>query len=140
MATTRPSLLLLTTRAPLLQTKMVQTQMSQTKRGYLNISLPVHREDTIYTYLEGLKHLQSKIAGLRHAVEELGALVKEKDGVIQRLERELMHKEGVIQKLKAVGPGVEMGSERVERIKRADVMMELMGVMSDREREAYDPL
>jgi hypothetical protein len=115
MATTKPSPLLLTTRAPLLQTKMVQTQMSQTKRGYLNIEL-------------------------RHAVEELGALVKEKDGVIQRLERELMHKEGVIQKLKAVGPGVEMGSERVERIKRADVMMELMGVMSDREREPYDPL
>jgi SMC interacting uncharacterized protein involved in chromosome segregation len=135
--------------------------MSQPKRGYLNISLPVHREDTIYTYPEGMKHLQSKIAGLRRAVEERDVLVKEKDalvkekdalvkekdalvkeksGVIQRLEKELMQKEGVVQKFKAVGPGVKMGLERVERIKRADRMMELMGVLSDREREAYDPL
>jgi SMC interacting uncharacterized protein involved in chromosome segregation len=121
--------------------------MAQSKRGYLNISLPVHREDTIYTFPEGMKHLQSKIRGLRRAVEkrdvlvkEKDALVKERDGVIQRLEKELMQKEGVIQRLKAVVPGVKMGLEKVERIKRADRMMELMGVLSDREREVYDPL
>jgi hypothetical protein len=118
----------------------MQSQMAQSKRGYLNISLPVHREDTIYTYPEGMEHLQSKIAGLRRAVEERDALVKEKDGVIQRLEMELMQKEEFIPKFKAVGPGVKMGLEKVERIKRADRMMELMGVLSDREREVYDPL
>jgi hypothetical protein len=139
MATTRSSRLLFTTPTPLLKGKM-QSQISQTKRDYLNISLPVHREDTIYTYPEGLKYLQSKIAELRRALEERDAVVEEKDGVIQRLEKELMQKEGVIQKLKAVGPGVKMGSERVGRIKRADRMMELMGVLSDKEREAYDIL
>jgi uncharacterized protein (DUF3084 family) len=140
----------------MLAKKVVQDQMSQSKRYYLNISLPVHRDDTIYTYPEGLKHLQAKVFGLKRAVEERDAvvkerdalieekdaLVKERDGVFWRLERELMQKEGVVQKLKAVGPGagVKMGSERMERVKRADRMVELMGVLSDREREAYDPL
>jgi hypothetical protein len=95
---------------------MLQSEMAQSKRGYLNISLPVHREDTIYTYSEGLKHAQSQITRLRNIVAEKDAMVKEreavvreKDGVIEKLERELMQKEGVIQKLKAVGPGSRWG-------------------------------
>jgi hypothetical protein len=123
--------------------------MSRSKRGYLNISLPVHREDTIYTCSEALKNAQSNIMKLEHAVKERDAVIKERDAVvkekeevIQRLERELQQKEGVVQKLKAVGPGVKMGSERMERVKRADRMMELMGMMRERERErqGYDPL
>jgi hypothetical protein len=125
---------------PLLQTKLWQSKsgISQTtKRGILNISLPVHGRDTIYTCSAALKAAQQEIVRLRRVVEESRQAVKEKEGVIERLRGELIQKGEMGGKL---GGGSGWTGQRVEKVKRADKMMELLVKMDAREKGAYDPL
>jgi predicted RNase H-like nuclease (RuvC/YqgF family) len=73
----------------------------------------------------------------RRAVEELKCDIKEKEGVIERLRGELVQKGDMGGKL---GGGSGWTGQRVEKVKRADKMMELLVKMDAREKGAYDPL
>jgi hypothetical protein len=76
------------------------------------------------------------IAVLRKAVEEVrcevedpDGIIKEKDGELQRLGQEVLQKSNMVRRSETEG----------QALKRADRMMELMG-LREKGREAYDPL
>jgi hypothetical protein len=76
------------------------------------------------------------IAMLRKAVEEVrcevedpDGIIKEKDGELQRLGQEVLQKSNMVRRSETEG----------QALKRADRMMELMG-LREKGREAYDPL
>jgi hypothetical protein len=120
------------------------------KRSIHNITLPVHSEDMGYTFVEAAEsQQQAEVEKLRREVEEARREVKERDEVIegQRKEiREMVKKGDMGKKGDMVNKGdmgVRYGGsgcsvQKVERVKRAGRMMELL--MTAKEREAYDPL
>jgi hypothetical protein len=132
------------------QNKLSWNKTLQQKRGILNVSLPAHSEDTVYTCSAALRHAQLEIVRLRQSVEDLRSAVEEarreveeKDAVIESQRQEILE----MAKRGDMANKVELGTRRggsgstvqkMERVKRAGRMMELL--MDAREREAYDPL
>jgi uncharacterized protein (DUF3084 family) len=153
----------------MLQTKMLQTKMLHTKlqhksRGIHNISLPVHSEDTVYTRSalafsrkEAQAQTQKEICALKKKVEEREKVIEEKDAVIEERDAVIEERDTLVKQknetvkekngeLQRLGQEVLQKSNMVRRLetegqalKRADTMMELMG-LRERGREAYDPL
>jgi hypothetical protein len=104
----------------------------------------------VYTCSAALRHAQLEIVRLRQSVEDLRSAVEEarreveeKDAVIESQRQEILE----MAKKGDMANKVELGTRRggsgstvqkMERVKRAGRMMELL--MDAREREAYDPL
>jgi hypothetical protein len=121
------------------------------RRGIHNVILPFHSEDMGYTFAAAESQERAEVERLRRAVEKARREVKERDEVIEGQRKEIreMVKRGEMEMakkgemVKKGDLGVRYGGtgstvQKVERVKRAGRMMELL--MSARGREAYDPL
>jgi glycine cleavage system protein P-like pyridoxal-binding family len=117
------------------------------KRSIHNVTLPFHSENMGCTFVEAAEsQQQAEVKRLRRAVEKARREVKERDEVIEGQRKEIreMAKRGEMVK-KGGDMGTRYGGsgssvQKVERVKRAGRMMELLTRMGARGREAYDPL
>lgn len=145
------------------QTKVSQIKLQDKSRGIHNVCLPVHSEDIksssstwrlssaqVQAFSRKEAQAQKEICALRREVEERDAVIEEKDVVIKERDTVIKDRNGIIKGKNTVidtlrtevlqkSNMVRSLETEAKALKRADTMMELMG-LRESGREAYDPL